>query len=230
MKLRLIIFLIFLFSLNLNANYSTDLSFDLDFINSKGLNRITDGFNKGYLTNFKKIKIIKGFRINFAYNFYENYIISLGSGYDFTSSKSYSNFYDVSQSVKYYDIPINMNFKYIFYKLKNFSFLASLGFGTFFSKLILATTPYVDSDNTNYKMNAWGYSVKPGLEFVYNINKSIFIFTGIFYRYTKTAKYKYSKDINNHKKGEIVTFMDGSSLTLNLSSVKFSLGILYYWG
>lgn len=230
MKYKIVIFVFLFFSVNLSSDYYTDASFDIDIINSKGLNRITEGFNKGYLTDFKKMKLIKGFSVNLGYDFYEKYFISLGSGYNFTSSKSYSSFYDVNQSIKYHDLPINLNLKYMFYKLGNFSFLGNLGLSTFFSKLTLATTPYVDSENTNYQMKAWGYSVKPGLEVLYKVDEAFSITAGLFYRYAKTAKYKYSKDMNDHPKGEIVTFMDGSSLTLNVSSVKFSVGILYYWG
>lgn len=221
--------IIFFLSSNIYAGSYGNINFGFDFINSKALNQITESFNREYLTQFSRVKVVYDINIGLNYFVINNISLGLYSGYLFKNSTSSSETYDFSQSIKYSGIPFGLATKYYFLNKYNIDFFVSLNLGLIYSKLSLSTSKSGLEGLDIYTANAWGFDLFPNLGLEYEVYEYLKFTTSFGYSYHKTAKFKYGSS-ERYEKGSLVKFNDGSNLTLNLSSVKFLIGVILLWG
>ncbi len=209
------------------AEYGYYAGFGVSYINSRGLNMITEGLDQGYVTSFGKIN----FPLNFegaAFIGFDNSRIGLGTGYEFTSRDSYSETYGITETVSYRTIPIFAQYRYTYYKSSGWELASGGSIGIFNSKISMKNQPSVQNNET-FGMGAWGFSFTVDTDLSYHLSKNVSLFSTLGFRYAKSASFSYTSDTSNHSKGEKVLFSDGSNLTLNLSGLKFLIGIMLSW-
>ncbi len=208
-------------------DYGFYSGFGFSYINSKGLNKITEGLDQGYVTSLGKIRFPLNFEGAFALNF-DKSKVGLGAGYEFTSRDSYSSVYGITETVSYKSIPIFLQYRYVFFKKLKWEIASGANAGVVYSSLSMNTQPSVQSNET-FGMKAWGCVFSADTDFSYALSKNVRIFNSVGFRFSKTGSFSYSSDTSKHSKGEKVLFSDGSNLTLNLSGLKFLIGIALKW-
>ena len=209
-------------------NYNVYTGFGFSYINSKGLNKITDGLDQGYVTSFGKIHFPLNFEGVFAFGF-DRSKVGLGLGYEFTSRNSSSDVYSITQSVNYKSIPVFAMYRYTYFKTLKWEISSGASVGIVYSKLSMRTSPSVQ-ENETFGMKSWGYTLCGDTDVSYALSENVRLFSSLGLRYAKTGSFSYSSDTSKHSKGEKVLFSDGSNLTLNLSGLKFLVGIMLNWG
>ncbi len=225
--LKLVSVFILFSSTSYALEYGFSAGFGLSYINSKGLNKVTEGLDSGYVTSFGKINFPLNFEGDFFIGF-GNSSLGLGLGYEFTSRNSYSDVYKITQDLSYKSIPIFLKYRYLYFENNRFSMALGGSAGILYSKLSMSTRPS-PQDSDVYGMKAWGAVITAENNFYYAVSNNIRFFSTVGLRYAKTGSFSYTSDTANHSSGEKVQFSDGSNLTLNLTGLKFLIGIMMNW-
>lgn len=213
---------------DLNAfDYGFYAGFGTSYINSKGLNKITEGMDQGYVTSFGKIRFPLNFEGAAVFGFGRSKV-GLGLGYEFASRSSYSELYSITETVSYRTTPVFVLYRYAFFKRGAWEIASGGNVGMLYSKVSMQTQPSVQ-DNETFNMKAWGYTFGAETDFSYAVANNVRLFSSVELRYSKTGSFSYSADTSKHSKGEKVLFSDSSTLTLNLSGLKFLVGIMLSW-
>lgn len=222
---------LFILSFFISSAYAVDYGyyagFGVSYINSKGLNMITEGLDQGYVTSFGKIRMPLNFEGG-VYLGFDRSKVGLGTGYEFTSRDSYSEVYAVTETVSYRTIPIFAQYRYMFYKGSRWEIGSGGTLGIFNSKISMKNQPSVQ-DNETYGMSAWGFLISADTDVLFALSRNVSLFSTLGFRYGKSASFSYTADTSKHSKGEKVVFSDGSNLTLNLTGLKFLIGIMLSW-
>ena len=67
------------------------------------------------------------------------------------------------------------------------------------------------------------------VDFLVRISSKISMSSSLYYRYASTPDFTYSGDTLRHNNGETVTFSNGDTLTMDLSGIRFLVGIIFEW-
>jgi len=225
--ITLFFFFVGLNYLSANVFYFSEAGFGVSLINSNGLNKITEGLNAGYGTSLSKIRD----PLNFSG------VIGVGFGrsklgvegvYEFASKSSYSSIYDVTEALGYSMETVGAKYQYEFFRSDRWSIFSSCSVGILFSSLSLSTDPYV-VEAAPYTMSGTGFSISPAVDFLYKATRRFGVVTSLSFRYAATGSFSYSDTTNRHSAGDNVVFADGTGLTLNVSGLKFLVGITFNW-
>jgi len=231
---KILFLILFLTPAMLKAEFSSTIHAGLSYINSKSLNIITQGFNEKYGTDFTNINLPYSFAISVDYK-YERLGFGLSGGYEFSSKQSTSDFVEVDgtriqQTLKFSSIPSSLYMTYDFVSNYVFKMSVLLGGGYTYNLLYLKNSPQVDQTTEQANsMYAPGYLVNTGLRFELRNSGNVSFLCTTLFDYSKTSNFKYRADSAEHVKGDQVLFEDGSALTLNLTGLKFLLGIKFIW-
>jgi len=213
--------------LSAEVSYFSEANFGATIINSNGLNKITEGLDAGYVTSLGKIHTPMSFSGIIGIGFGRSKIGAEGI-YEFASKSSYSSIYDVTEKLDYSMSSIGFKYQYEFFRSERWGMFSSCSVGILFPNLSLSTDPHIDETDP-YTMSATGFSISPGVDFLYKATSHFGVITSLSFRYATTSGFSYSNTTTRHNAGDNVTFADGSILTLNLSGLKFLIGIMFNW-
>lgn len=232
MTLKIKIFFVILFfplflQASENVKYAPEFKFGMTFINSAGLNKLTQGMNTTYGTEFSNIRVPLAFSGAFYVEFFRSRF-GVELGYEFANKSSYSSLYDITESINYSAVPISFNYQYAFFKSGRYSLLAGVYMGVMNVNLSMSTDPTIIEEQP-YQMASTAFMFGTGLDFLVRISKRFKISSSLYYRYASTTILTYSEDTLRHNNGETVLFSNGETLTLNLSGIRFLVGIILEW-
>lgn len=227
-----IFFLVLLFTSTLlfaseNVKYAPEIKIGAVFINSAGLNKITEGLNTTYGTSFSKIRTPVAFSGGFYVEFFRSRV-GVELGYEYANRSSASSLYGVTEYVDYKAIPVSLNYQYSFFNSGRFNLLAGIYVGFMNVSLSMSTSPVI-VENTPYKMVSTAFMLGTGLDLLVRVSNRIRLSSSLYYRYASTSAFSYSGDTLRHSNGETVVFSNGDTLTMNLSGIKFLVGIVFEW-
>jgi hypothetical protein len=211
-----------------SPSFSVDTKFGFSAFNAEGLNKITEGLDAGYGTSFGHIRMPLAIGGGFSFGFSRS-AIGLEAGYEFANRSSFSTIYNITESIKYSAFPLGVRYSYRFYKTQRWSFMGTLSTGIMWTWFSMNTRPDVTGVNSAYESGATAWYLSPAFEVLYSITDNIGVSALLGGRYANTSKFKYNSADSRHNNGDFVTFSDGSNLTMNVSGLKFSLGITLTW-
>jgi hypothetical protein len=226
-----ILFAVLLFPLFLHASesvkYATELKLGTTFINSGGLNKITQGTNSVYGTDFSNVRMPLVFSGTFYLEFF-NSRIGAEIGYEYVNKFSYSSLYDITESIYYGAIPVSLNYQYRFLNRGRYSLLAGTYIGFMNVTMSMSTDPAI-VEQQSYNMVSTAFMLGTGLDFLTRISTHFRLSSSLYYRYASTQGFTYSGDTLRHNNGEKVLLSNGEALTMNLSGIRFLIGIILEW-
>ncbi|MCX6112988.1 MAG: hypothetical protein NTY22_06900 [Proteobacteria bacterium] len=211
-----------------STSFSTDFRMGFSVLNSEGLNKITEGLDAGYGTTFGHIRVPLALSGGLSIGFSRSKI-GLELGYEFANRSSYSSIYAVSENIKYSTFPLGIKYSYNFYARGKWSLWGNLSTGIMWVWFSMNTQPSVVVGNSSFETGASAWYLSPSVEMVYSMTKNIGFSALLGGRYADTSKFKYNASDNRHANGDFVTFSDGSNLTMNISGLKFLIGIILSW-
>jgi len=221
-----LLFPVFLYASD-SVKYAPELKFGTAIINSGGLNKITQGMNSSYGTDFGNIRMPFVFSGAFYIEIF-NSRIGAELGYEFANSSSYSSLYDITESISYKAIPVSLNYQYAFFNKSRYSLLAGAYIGFMNVSLSMSTNPTI-VETQPYSMVSTAFMFGSGLEFLTRISGRMRVSSSLYYRYASTPGFTYSGDTLRHNNGESVVLSNGEPLTMNLSGIRFLVGIILEW-
>ena len=210
-----------------NVKYAPEIKIGTVFINSGGLNKITEGLNTAYGTSFSKIRNPVAISGGFYVEFFRSRV-GVELGYEYANRSSYSSLYGVTEYVDYRAIPFSLNYQYSFFNSGRFDLLAGVYVGFMNVSLSMSTSPAIVEDQP-YKMVSTAFMLGTGLDLLIRVSKRIRLSSSLYYRYVSAPQFNYSGDTLRHNNGDTVAFSNGDTLTMNLSGIKFLLGIIFEW-
>ncbi|MBN1114526.1 MAG: hypothetical protein JXA66_04235 [Oligoflexia bacterium] len=192
------------------------------------MNRITGGFNPEYAMNFSHMHLPY---IAFAGIGIDRVRWSLGINFSFEYNikASVSELFGFTEKIRLINLPLFFKFRYLLWKTGCLFFYSNAGFGYFFSRLYLEADPAPDESGA-YFIYSNGVVAFTGLTAEYPLTKSLLLWFATDFWYAGSAAYRYGNEGVQYDKNEIVMFADGTDLTLNLTGLKFILGIKFKWG
>ncbi|MEI6092732.1 MAG: hypothetical protein WCQ47_03510 [bacterium] len=211
-----------------SPSISTDLSFCFNFINSSGLNKITEGLDAGYGTSFGRIKFPMSLLGSFSLGF-NRAKIGIEFGYEFANSNSYSSTYNITENLSYSAFPIGVRYSYMLVGKEKWSLWSRVSTGIMLTNFSMNTQPSVSALSSSYSSEAIAWYFSPAFDCIYLATKNIGFITTLSARYANTSNFSYNTLDGRHNRGDYVVFSDGSNLTMNVSGLKFSLGIILSW-
>lgn len=233
MTLRIKIFLLALLfvspvlSASETVKYAPEFKIGTVFIDSAGLNKITEGLNTSYGTGFSKIRMPGTFSGGFYVEFFRSRV-GVELGYEYADRSSSSSLYGVTESVNYRAIPFSLNYQYSFFNSGRFNLLAGVYVGFMNVSLSMSTSPTI-VESQPYNMTSTAFMLGTGLDFLVRVSKRLRLSSSLYYRYASTNEFQYSGDTLRHNNGDTVVFSNGDTLTMNLSGIKFLIGIIFEW-
>ena len=226
-----IFFIILLFPLFLfaseNVKYAPEFKLGTAFINSGGLNKLTQGMNTSYSTDFSNIRMPLVFCGAFYVEFFHSRV-GVELGYEYANKTSYSSLYDITESINYSSVPISLNYQYRFLNRGRYSLLAGTYIGFMNISLSMSTNPTI-VENSAYDMVSTSFMFGTGLDFLVRVSDKIRLSSSLYYRYASAPGFTYSGDTARHNNGEAVLLSNGEPLTMNLSGIRFLMGIILEW-
>jgi len=229
-KIRIFFALLFISSVlsaSETVKYAPELKIGTVFINSGGLNKITQGLNTTYGTSFSRIKtpvtLLGGFYVEFFRS-----RVGVELGYEYANRSSSSSLYGVTESIKYMGVPFSLNYQYSFFRSGRFDLLAGAYLGFMNVRFSMSTSPEI-VESEPYQMTSTAFMFGSGLELLTRLSNRIRFSSSLYYRYASASRFYYAGDTMRHNNGDTVTFSDGSALTINLSGIKFLLGLIFEW-
>ena len=217
------LYLLFLLFGNLFSNMSVDsyLGASGSYINSRGLNLITEGFNQTYGTTFGQpnyyFGVVAGLKL--AYN---GFSAGAEFGYQTKSLSSESSSYAFAEKISYDNISGAITFEYKVYQYGRFSIGPVLKLGASLNLLELKAEP-MPVDAEPEKMLAFNYYGDLGVSAYYDFMEGFSVFLQIAGRYSTSPAFKYRQ--SSDKDGETVTLSTGQDVTINTSGAYVVLGI-----
>ncbi len=232
-KLTKILFLLSIF-VSLSHAYakpSYSINYDMGFsaFNAEGLNKITEGLDSGYGTSFGHIRVPLALSGGFSLSFSRS-VVALELGYEFANRDSYSSIYNITENIKYSALPLGIKYSYRFYDKGKWRFLGSLSTGVMWVWFSMNNQPSLITGSTSFETGASAWYISPSVEAIYYITRNVGFNAMLGARYASTSKFKYTSADSRHNNGDYVTFSDGSNLTMNISGLKFLIGIILSWG
>jgi hypothetical protein len=224
-KKNILLFFVFFMPSLVFCQAETFAKFDIGFslINSKSLNKITEGFNAGYGTSFGDIRIPLFLSCGMGIN-YNNWKFFISYAYGFSRKSSLSSLYEFTERINLTLMPVDVGIGYVFWNNESMELFSTFRLGFLYSSLSLATVPS-SSDYESSGSRAYGFLTSPGLSFLYKASPKVHIVADFGFQYLKTGRFIYTSDTENHERGTPVSFADGSYLTLNVLGIKFLVGV-----
>lgn len=225
-----LLFLLFFLSNELcpSPSISTGLDFGFNLINSSGLNKISEGLDEGYGTSFGRIRCPMTLMGSLSVGFGRSKI-GIEFGYEFANSDSYSSIYSVTESLKYSALPVGVRYSYKIIDGSKWSLWSRISTGMMLTSFSMGTQPSVKTLDLAYESEAMAWYLSPALECIYTATENIGFSMMFGARYANTSQFRYNISDDRHDSGDYVVFSDGSNLTMNISGLKFSLGIILSW-
>ena len=212
---------------NENVKYISQVKMGFAFINSAGLNKITEGLNTSYGTSFGKIRVPADISGAFYIGLYRSRV-GVELGYEYANRSSTSSLYGIDETVNYSAVPVSLNYQYSLLDTGRFELLAGAFIGFMNVSLSMSTDPMIVEEQA-YKMVATAPMWGCGLDLNTRISKYFKFSSSLYYRNASTEEFLYSGVSLRHNNGDKVRFSDGSALTMDLSGIKFLLGIIFEW-
>jgi len=210
-----------------NVKYAPEFNFGSTFIDSAGLNKITQGMNTSYGTDFSNIRTPLVFSGAFYVEFFRSRV-GAEIGYEYANRSSSSSLYGITESIGYRAIPISLNYQYGFFNSGRYSLLAGTYIGFMNVTLSMSTDPLI-VEKQPYNMVSTAFMLGTGLEFLVRMSSKVCLSSSLYYRYASTPEFTYSGDTLRHNNGEKVVLSNGDPLTMNLSGIRFLVGIILEW-
>ena len=210
-----------------NVKYAPEIKIGTVFMNSGGLNNVTEGLNTSYGASIDKIRTPLSFYGAFYVEFFRSRV-GVELGYEYANRSSFSSLYGVTENVNYSAIPVSLNYQYSFFNSGRFNLLAGVYVGAINVSLSMSNFPAV-VEVQPYKMISTAFMMGTGLDFLVRVSGRIRVSSSLYYRYASAPAFHYSGDTLRHNNGDTVAFSNGDTLTMNLSGIKFLLGIIFEW-
>jgi len=211
-----------------STSFSSDIKMGFSVFNSGGLNKITEGLDAGYATSFGHIRVPLALSGGISLGFSRSKI-GFELGYEFSNNDSFSSVYMVSEHVKYSAFPLGIKYSYNFYSKGKWSLWGNVSTGLIWTWLSMSTQPSVIGSDSSFESGALAWYFSPSFEAVYSMTKNIGFSALLGARYANTSNFRYNASDSRHNNGDFVVFSDGSNLTMNISGLKFLIGIILSW-
>jgi hypothetical protein len=205
-----------------------DVAGDFSYCDSKGLNRLTDGFNSGYGTSFSPIHVPLGINMEIGVRT-ENMEYGFVFGFNYASRSSLSSIYSYTQDIRLGLMPLGISVKYFWYSASRFFVSSGLSATAYRASLSTYSSPNPLKEG-DIGMRAWGGAATAFINLDYEVTRKTFLTSSLGFRYSRTANLKYTTNNGGHNEGDYVLFNDGTNLTLNLSGLNFLVGLKFYFG
>ncbi len=210
-----------------NVKYASEIKIGALFINSSGLNKLTEGMNTSYGTDFNKLRVPVAFSGSFYIEFFRSRV-GVELGYEYANRSSYSSLYEITEYIDYRSVPISLNYRYAFFRAGRLELLAGVNIGFMNVLLSMSNSPEI-AETQPYRMGATAFMLGAGLDLYTRLFDSIKLSTSIYYRYASAPAFYYLEGTLRHNNGDTVRFSNGDALTMDLSGIKFSIGIIFEW-
>ena len=232
MRNFVVIFTIFInISLSASVLFKTGVNGGYTFVNSKGLNQITAGFNETYGMSFSKISLPMSINAFVELGFTNMLSATVDFWYEFKKISSSSLTYNFREDISFYNLPISLliNAKLFYSDIAKFALYASAGVGYSYTKLSLTASPMpAGSQAATMSTNAIFVPVEVKGE--YWFSEQIYAFGIIGYKYSLSSTFKYKETTSTYNEGDAVTLYDGSVLKNNMTGMRFLIGIAMQFG